>query len=250
MQTCAKKKTPQLYSTTQEEPSIQGNSKPPEDLPESTPQVEDLQDDTEKDKSYKINDFVSAIKALGKNAAKSGKVREPEPFNSCDPKKLKTFILQCRLYFQGSSDLFQDEAHCITFAISYLWDVALEWFEPGLSGLTEEPPTWLEDWDAFIKELKTNFRPYDESGDVESELVNLQMKDSQCISEYLVQFNSLAVRCSWGKSALRHRFYNGLPSCLKNDVSRGEGMPKDFLGMHRKAQNSDAHYWEQVQEHY
>jgi len=172
METRAKKKTPQLYST------MQGNSEPPEDLQESTPQVEDPQDDTEKDKSSELNVFVSAIKALGKNAAKSGKVREPELFNSRDPKRLKTFILQCRLYFQGSSNSFQDEAHRITFAISYLWDVALEWFEPGLSGLTKEPPTWLEDWDAFFEELQTNFGPYDESGDVESELVNLQMKDS------------------------------------------------------------------------
>jgi len=189
-------------------------SEPPEDLQESTPQVEDPQDDMKKDKSSELNDFVSAIKALGKNAAKSGKVREPEPFNGRDPKKLKTFILQCHLYFQGSSNLFQDEACHITFAIFYLRDVALEWSEPGLLRLTEEPPTWLEDWDAFVEELQTNFGPYDKSSDVESELVNLQMKDSQCISKYLVRFNSLAVRCSWGESALRHRFYGGKMTTL------------------------------------
>ena len=97
METHAKKKTPQTYSTMQGESLIQEYSKPLEDLQESTPQVEDPQDDMEKDKSSELNDFVSAIKALGKNAAKSGKVREPEPFNSWDPKKLKTFILQCLL---------------------------------------------------------------------------------------------------------------------------------------------------------
>jgi len=108
METHAKKKTPQLYSTMQGESSIQEYSEPPEDLQESTPQVEDPQDDMEKDKSSKLNDFVSAIKALGKNAAKSGKVWEPEPFNGQDPKKLKTFILQCCLYFRGSSNSFQE----------------------------------------------------------------------------------------------------------------------------------------------
>ena len=144
--------------------------------------------------------------------------------------------------------LIPREARRITFAISYLRDVVLEWFEPGLSGLTEEPPTWLEDWDAFVKELQTNFGPYDKSSDVESKLVKLWMKDSQHISEYLVRFNSLAVRCSWGKSALRHRFYDGLPSHLKDDVSHGDGKPKDLLGMHRKAQNSNTHYWECIQE--
>jgi len=228
METHTKKKTPQLYSTMQGESLIQEYSEPLEDLQESTPQVEDPQDDMEKDKSSEINDFVSAIKALGKNVAKSGKVRELEPFNGRDPKKLKTFILQCCIYFRGSSDSFQDKACHITFVISYLRDVALEWFEPGLLGLTEEPPTWLEDWDAFVEELQTNFGPYNKSGDVESELVNLRMKDSQCISEYLVWFNSLAVCCSWGESALKDRFYDGLPSCLKDDVSRGDGKPRTY----------------------
>ena len=249
METCAKKKTPQLYTTLQEEPSIQENSKPPENPQDSTPLVEDPQDGMDKDKSSdQLNDFVSAIKALGKNAARSGKVRELEPYTGWDLKKLKTFILQCHLYFQGSSDSFQDEAQQVTFAISYLPDVALEWFEPNLLGLTEEPPSWLEDWHAFVKELKTNFRPYDESGDIESKLVKLWMKDSQCISEYLVWFNSLAVHCSWGESTLRHRFYESLPSHLKDDVSCGEGKFKDLLGMCWKAQNSDARYWEHVQE--
>jgi len=74
------------------------------------------------------------------------------------------------------------------------------------------------------------------------------MKDSQCISKYLVWFNSLAVHCSWGKSALRHRFYDSLLSHLKDDVSHGKGKPKDLLGMCWKAQNFDASYWECIQE--
>jgi len=87
METHAKKKTPQLYSTMQGESSIQEYSKPLEDLQESTPQVEDPQDDMEKDKSSELNDFVSAIKALGKNAAKSGKVREHCWPGWCFPQK-------------------------------------------------------------------------------------------------------------------------------------------------------------------
>ena len=39
-----------------------------------------------------------------------------------------------------------------------------------------------------------------------------------------------------------------LPSHLKDDVSRGDGKPKDLLGMRRKAQNSNTRYWECVQE--
>ena len=245
METRSKSKTTQLYTTKimQEESSIR-------EVSEQVELEEDHQEvnSTNNDKSDPIHDIFSIIKSLGKNTEKTGRVREPELFNGRDPKKLKFFLLQCRLYSRANSESFRDEAHRVTFALSYLRDVTLEWFEPGLSGLTDEPPTWLEDWDAFIEELHTNFGPHDESGDVENDLVNLRMKDNQRISEYLVQFNSLSICCSWGESALRHRFYKGLPPRLKDDVSRGDGKPKDLAGMHRKAQNSDARYWERAQE--
>jgi Retrotransposon gag protein len=68
----------------------------------------------------------------------------------------------------------------------YLWDVAQEWFEPGISGLTDEPPEWSDNWEAFLDELHTNFGPYNETGDAEHELTNLCMRDNQRISNYLV----------------------------------------------------------------
>lgn len=247
MVTRAKKKI-----TMPEESSIREISETPriEEVPEDTIlPVEDPEDDLDNDKSsVPISEFVSAIKALGKSATKTGKIKEPDPFTGRDPKKLKTFLLQCRLYFRGSSDSFQDDTRKVTFAVSYLRDVALEWFEPGLSGVSEDLPLWLEDWDSFVEELQTNFGPYDESGDVENELTNLRMKDNQRITEYLVRFNSLAVRCSWGDAALRHRFYDGLPPRLKDDLCRGEGKPKDLPGMRLKAQTADARHWERVQE--
>ena len=49
---------------------------------------------------------------------------------------------------------FQDDSTKINFALSYLRDVALEWFEQGISGETEEIPDWINDWDLFIKKLQ------------------------------------------------------------------------------------------------
>ena len=116
----------------------------------------------------------------------------------------KGFIFQCCLYFWGLSE-FEDNSKRVTFALSYLQDVAQEWFEPGISSITDDYPEWLDSWDLFVEELQNNFGPFDESTDVEHELTNLQMKDSQCISEYLICFNSLAVCCPWGEATLRYR---------------------------------------------
>jgi hypothetical protein len=106
----------------------------------------------------------------------------------------------------------------------------------------------LDDWEEFVKELEVNFGPYDETREAENELATLKMLTGQCISKYIICFNSLASRCDWGDSALRHRFYEGLPNCLKDEVLRGNSKPKTLLLMRQKAQNADARYWERKAE--
>jgi hypothetical protein len=53
-------------------------------------------------------------------------------------------IFQCQLYFRNPD--FDSDSKKVTFALSYLQDVAQEWFEPGISGLTNEPPEWSNNW--------------------------------------------------------------------------------------------------------
>jgi Domain of unknown function (DUF4939) len=123
--------------------------------------------------STQADDLVRGIKKLGKIKSDAGKLREPEPFTEKDPKKLKAFIFQCQLYF--CSPDFDSDSKKVTFALSYLQDVAQEWFESSISGLTDEPPEWFDNWKAFLDELRTNFGPYDETGNAKHELTNLRM---------------------------------------------------------------------------
>jgi Retrotransposon gag protein len=117
---------------------------------------------------------------------------------------------------------FDSDSRKVTFALSYLRDVAQEWFEPGISRLTEEPLEWFDNWETFLNELCTNFGPYNKIGDAEHELTNLHMRDNQCVSDYLVCFSGLALHCSWGEPALRYRFYKGLPPRIKDKLSKSE----------------------------
>jgi hypothetical protein len=172
----------------------------------------------------------------------TGKLCEPEPFTRKDPKKFKAFIFQCQLYFCNDSD-----SKRVTFALSYLQDVAQEWFEPGISGLTDEPLEWFDNWEAFLDELCTNFRSYNKPGDAQHELTNLHMRDNQGVFDYLVCFSGLALCCSWGEPALRYRFYEGLPLWIKDELSKSE-KPRTLQVLKQKVQNIDARYWEQGQE--
>jgi Domain of unknown function (DUF4939) len=98
----------------------------------------------------------------------AGKLCEFEPITGKDPKKLKAFIFQCQLYFCNLD--FDSDSRKVTFALSYLQDVAQEWLEPSISGLTDEPPEWFDNWEAFLDELHTNFGPYNETGDAKHKL--------------------------------------------------------------------------------
>jgi hypothetical protein len=98
--------------------------------------------------STQADDLVQAIKKLGKMKSDTGKLHEPEPFTRKDLKKLKAFIFQCQLYFCNLD--FDSDSKKVTFALSYLRDVAQEWFEPGISGLTNEPLEWFDNWKAFL----------------------------------------------------------------------------------------------------
>jgi hypothetical protein len=113
--------------------------------------------------SFSPNSFPQSSLSILDLCCPSGKLREPELFTGKDPKKLNTFIFQCQLYFWNLD--FDNNSKRVTFALSYLQDVAQEWFEPGISRLTNEPPEWFDNWEAFLDELCTNFGPYNKTGD-------------------------------------------------------------------------------------
>ena len=119
--------------------------------------------------------------------------RKPDTFDSSDPKKLNNFILLCKLYFQNNSTCFNDKSK-VTFALSYLHGLALDYFELTLMD-SDTDPNWLSDWSAFIQVLHTQFSPIDPTADAKVGLDNLKMCDNHCIIKYNVNFNHLAICC-------------------------------------------------------
>ena len=217
---------------------------------EQSPERKVSEDIDDKPPVISLSDLVSAMKSFREpsvKAEKAAELRKPETFTGKDSKKLKAFLFQCRLYFR-SSPFYDDDFNKVTFALSHLSDTAQQWFEPGVSDETVEPPDWLTDWDLFVQQLQDNFGPTNETADLEHDLSNLYMRENQRISDYLVRFNSIAVRLQWGEAALRFRFYEGLPDRIKDEIMKGDGKPSTLVGLREKAKNIDARYWERHNE--
>ena len=79
--------------------------------------------------------------------------------------------------------------------------------------------------------------------------MNLHMKDNQRLSDYLIRFTAIAVQCPWGEAPLKYWFYNGLPSWIKDELSKGQGKHQPLKDLQNAAQKIDSRYWEHVQEH-
>src|SRR5882672_7323353 len=96
-----------------------------------------------------IKDVDMIIK--GNDSGSKPKLREPDPFNGSDSRKLRTFILQCKLNFQDHPDMFKSDTAKVNYMLSYLKGSALDCFELAL--LDPNEPQWLSDLTLFIEDV-------------------------------------------------------------------------------------------------
>src|ERR1700723_1557782 len=126
--------------------------------------------------------------------------------------------------------------------------MALTYFETSLlEPDVLNPPAWEDDYSEFVEELKLYFGGSDLIGESESKIENLTTKSSQRIAKYIVEFNRLATITGWDSRVLRHQFYRGLPSRIKDELAR-VGKPTTIPMLKALAQSIDGQYWEWEEE--
>ena len=190
--------------------------------------------------------LAGSIQASRPAAPQHTKIREPDPFNGSDPKKLQPFLVQLELNFRNRSDMFQLDMYKVNYMLSFLKGTALDYFELSLMD-PHTNPTWSNNYDKLISELQTNFGPFDIEADAENELERLKMCDNQKVAKYIVSFQQLSSKVNWGDTALHHQFYNRLPGRIKDEITR-VGKPDNLNQLHTLVQSIDARYWERHSE--
>jgi len=100
--------------------------------------------------------------------------------------------------------------------------MTLEWFKLDLlnSGDSADHPCWMDSWVHFVAELQSTFGPHNPVADAEHQLKHLQMKDSYCVTQYIIDFNHLALQVQdYGDGTLCHLFYSSLLDRLKDEIA-------------------------------
>jgi len=103
-----------------------GNDKTPND----TPDMATTQDEADAKR------FIMAINKLVQSHTSMSKPKLQDPIHSMVPipKKLCTFIFQCKLNFWDCKDLFSTEEDKVNYALSHLKGITLDCFKPILWG--------------------------------------------------------------------------------------------------------------------
>jgi len=170
-------------------------------------------------------------------------LKNPDVFDGSDPSKLASFLNQCYLIFADRPQDYREDDDKFFYIISYLRGTAQKWFEPNLFDPTPGAvPAWDGNFPLFIRELSIHFGPHDPVGDAEDNLWQCRMKSSDKISTYLLAFDTYAAITGWDDRALRHQFYEGLPSRIKDEMVH-QNYVNNLAGVKSIAHRIDARYW-------
>ena len=114
-------------------------------------------------------------------------MKEPDPFSGGSPDELHTFIFQCQIYCHTCEEEFSEDTEKVFFAISYLREVALDYFELFINKPDPHQGfNFLENWSAFVQKLSNVFGFYFPEDDNEDAIMAIPFpNDGKAVSYFI-----------------------------------------------------------------
>ena len=168
------------------------------------------------------------------------RVHAPPAFTGKDARAVRAFVTKCQTAFEFHR--MTDPHQRVLYAASHFSDHALNWYE-NLQVRDPMHPV-LHDWPRFCEELQATFgEPYPIFS-AQGRLYRIRMQPYQRIVDYTAEFMIDAPVSQLGDFALAMLYYEGLPTRLKNEVTR-QGRPETLDPLVSLATRIDRTYWEQ-----
>jgi hypothetical protein len=127
--------------------------------PDAADPIPNPNPNAEADGEAQVSRLLAALERLAENAGgnrpatSKAKLRDPNPFDGKDSKKLRGFLLQCKLNFRAKPESFRGDKAKVTYVLSFLKEPAINFFDPFLVDDTINEPAWLTDFELLTEEL-------------------------------------------------------------------------------------------------
>lgn len=140
-------------------------------------------------------------------------VSDPEPFSG-DLDLCRGFLLQCRLIFAQRPISFASELSKIHYVLGLLRGKALAWAE-AISSVTDFESIYYKDFETQFREV---FDHPCREGNASNRLMKLR-QGNRTVSDYAVDFWTLAADSQWNEPALQAVFSKGLSDQIKDELA-------------------------------
>uniref|UniRef100_A0A7N8WLZ3 Retrotransposon gag domain-containing protein n=1 Tax=Mastacembelus armatus TaxID=205130 RepID=A0A7N8WLZ3_9TELE len=165
----------------------------------------------------------------------------PERYSG-EPTSCRAFLMQCNLQFKYQPSAFPNDSAKVAFILSLLSGPAREWGAAEMDRNSSICGSLAD----FSKELINTFDPAKPQKEAAIRLARLT-QGRRTVSEYAVEFRTLAAICDWNKSAWRDMFYAGLAEKIKDELAARE-WPEQFDKLVEMAVSIDRRWTERQRE--
>ncbi|KAK2850769.1 hypothetical protein Q5P01_007045 [Channa striata] len=141
------------------------------------------------------------------------KIAPPERFSG-EPDKYRTFVSSLSLFFELQPSTYSTGRSKVAYAISLLSGKAHEWGMAEWDNRSE----CCRSYEAFSEELSFVFNPSASRRASSSRLFKLTQSSSS-VTEYTVEFRTLAASANWREETLFDKYYEGLSSRIKDEMA-------------------------------
>uniref|UniRef100_A0A3B1J8V9 CCHC-type domain-containing protein n=1 Tax=Astyanax mexicanus TaxID=7994 RepID=A0A3B1J8V9_ASTMX len=131
-----------------------------------------------------------------------------------EPGGCRGFLLQCSLAFELQPSRFQSERAKVAYIVSLLTGKALAWATP----VWVHQPGVCTTAMLFAEALSRTFDLPVRGEEAGARLLNLR-QGRRSVSEYAIEFRTLAAESGWNASALASAFHHGLNEDLKDELA-------------------------------
>lgn len=174
----------------------------------------------------RVAELLTRVDDLQREAANRGPVLravtplEPEPHANNPPvydgdsNACQAFLSQCSLVFSLQPRRYATEEAKVAFVLTLLSGRAREW---GIAVWRSRAPCCTS-FVAFRQEMAKLFDRSAQGDEAAARLSSLSQKKCS-VTDYAIQFQTLAAACGWNEGALRARFLEGLDFAISDELA-------------------------------
>lgn len=145
----------------------------------------------------------------------------PPPYDG-DPNSCRAFLSQCSLVFALQPRRYVTEESQVAFVITLLKGKARDW----ATAVWDARAPFCATFQDFRAEMIKLFDRSAQGDEAAAQLARLS-QGRRSVTDYSIQFRTLAAACDWNEAALRARFREGLDDNIQDEIVTHE-LPQSF----------------------